>query len=111
MWRESKGHSKMVHVTKKFLDYFGLDNVEELKLYFQKSPAIEKFLEETKGVVGVVDGKRVDSASSGSGDVVMSPKIGGLDPKIRREVEKRKKELGIMTLEDEEKLGEDRVEE
>ena len=41
----------------------------------------------------------------------MSPKIGGLDPKIRRAVEKRKKELGIMTLEDEEKLGEDRVEE
>ena len=106
VWRESRGHTKMVHVTKKFLDYFGLDTVEELKLYFQKSPAIEKFLEETQNVVekGKID---LDSSCPDASVNVEMSKIGGLDPKIRREVEKRKKELGIMTLECEKKLAED----
>lgn len=106
VWRESRGHTKMVHVTRKFMDYFGLDTVEELKLYFQKSPAIEKFLEETRKVV---EKEKIDMDSScpNASMNIGQFKIGGLDPKTRREVEKRKKELGIMTLEGGEMLEED----
>ena len=100
IWRESKGHSQMIHITRKFLDYFGLETIDELKLYFQNMPIVEKFLDEDHSVKKAVE----DVPATPGGESLSDPvKIGGLDPKIRREVEKRKKELGIMTLEEEDK--------
>lgn len=108
--RQSKGHSKVISITRKFLDYFGLDNPEELRLYFQKMPAIEKFLDQDDMSAGDVRGKESVVPDEGfCGGRSEKVKIGGLDPKLRSEVEKRKKELGIMTIEEEMEIlsGED----
>lgn len=76
--KEPFGHTSLIHLTQKFLDYFGLKTTEEVKRYFAeqgviverpKKPDVEKAISEhleKKKKVGkeMRDGKKVDEQSS-----------------------------------------------
>ncbi|MCK5299787.1 MAG: hypothetical protein KAJ54_01415, partial [Candidatus Aenigmarchaeota archaeon] len=71
---------------------------------------IEKFLDQDDMYAGAVRKEKNVVLDEGFCDGLKEKvKIGGLDPKLRSEVEKRKKELGIMTIEEEMEIlsGED----
>ncbi|MEA3229802.1 MAG: SMC-Scp complex subunit ScpB [archaeon] len=87
--REASGHTNLVYITRKFLDYFGLENAEELKKYFGATP-IDKVLRdvEIKKEVVAVEKEKI---AIDSRDIAIS--ANGLPPKLQEIVEKKKEDI------------------
>ncbi len=94
--REPYGHTNLIHITRKFLDYFGLKDESELKTYFS-STNIDKVLTE----VDVEENKEKerkrakvdrDAPPIDARDIAISPD-GELPEKLQELLEKKKENL------------------
>ena len=90
--REESGHTNIVHITRKFLDYFGIENAEELKEYFSSTP-IDMILKDVE-----VKEKKVVKEETGEALAIDSRDVsfsedGDLPEKMRKIVDKKKEEI------------------
>ena len=90
--REESGHTNIVHITRKFLDYFGIENAEELKEYFSSTP-IDMILKDVE-----VKEKKVVKEEAGEALAIDSRDVsfsedGDLPEKMRKIVDKKKEEI------------------
>ncbi|NOQ37286.1 SMC-Scp complex subunit ScpB [archaeon] len=88
--REESGHTNIVHITRKFLDYFGIESAEELKEYFSSTP-IDMILKDVEVKEKKVVKEEAEVAID-SRDVSFSDD-GELPEKMRAIVEKKKEEI------------------
>jgi len=90
--REVSGHTNIVHITRKFLDYFGIENAEELKEYFSSTP-IDMILKDVEvKEKKVVKEEKEEDVAIDPRDVSFSDD-GELPEKMRAIVEKKKEEI------------------
>ncbi len=89
--REESGHTNIVHITRKFLDYFGIENAEELKEYFSSTP-IDLVLKDVEVKEKRVVKEEDEVVAIDPRDVSFS-EDGDLPEKLRKIVEKKKEEI------------------
>ncbi len=89
--REVSGHTNIVHITRKFLDYFGIENAEELKEYFSSTP-IDMILKDVEVKGKKVVKKEEEEVAIDSRDLSFSDD-GELPEKMRAIVEKKKEDI------------------
>ncbi|MEA2004043.1 MAG: SMC-Scp complex subunit ScpB [archaeon] len=89
--REESGHTNIVHITRKFLDYFGLENADELREYFSSTP-IDMVLKDVEIKKKKMKPVKEDVVAIDSRDVSFSGD-GGLPEKMRAVVEKKKEDI------------------
>ncbi|MCK5452234.1 MAG: SMC-Scp complex subunit ScpB [Candidatus Aenigmarchaeota archaeon] len=92
--REESGHTNIVHITRKFLDYFGLENADELREYFSSTPIdmVLKDVETKKKKINPLKEEKEEAVAIDSHDVSFSGDS-DLPEKMRAIVEKKKEEI------------------
>lgn len=89
--REESGHTNIVHITRKFLDYFGIENAEELKEYFSSTP-IDMILKDVEVKEKKVVKEEAGEIAIDSRDLSFSDD-GELPEKMRAIVDKKKEDI------------------